>query len=73
MFFVAFVVAAARVDHVFDAFEAVLGEVGMEEGDKLVEEEVVEVGERFEHWSGRVGGHGDAGFEGLVFGGGMVV
>lgn len=34
MFFVAFVEAAAGVDHVFDAFEAVLVEVGLEEGDE---------------------------------------
>ncbi len=31
---VAFVEASARVDHVFDAFELVFGEVGTGEGDE---------------------------------------
>lgn len=69
----AFVEAAAGVDDVFDAFELVLGEVGVDEGDELVEEEVVEVGEGFDGWGGGVGGHGDAGFEELVRGEGVVV
>ena len=68
----AFVEAAAGVDDVFDALELVLGEVGCDEGDEVVEEEVVEVGEGFDGWCGWVGGHGDAGFEAAVGGWGVV-
>lgn len=59
--------------YVVDAFEAAGGEVGAGEGDELVDEEVVEVGEGFDGGGLGVGGEGDAGLEDAVGGGGVVV
>ena len=70
---VAFVEAAARVDDVVHAFELAFGEVGPREGDEVVDEEVVDVGEGFDGRGGRVRGEGDAGLEDLVRGGRAVV
>ncbi len=69
----AFVEASARVDHVFDAFELVFVEVGTCEGDELVDEVVVELGEGFDGGVGRGGGEGDTHFEDLVCVGRAVV
>ena len=65
--------AAAGVGEVFHAFEVVFGEVGTGEGDELVDEVVVEVGEGFDGGVGRVGGEVDGHFEDVVCGGGVVV
>ena len=71
---VAFVEAAAGVDHVVHALEAAGGEVRAREGDEVVEEVVVDVRGGFDAGGrggggGRVHGEGHAGFEDLVGGG----
>lgn len=68
-FGVADVEAAAGVGEVFHAFEVVFGEVGTGEGDELVDEVVVEVGEGFDGGVGGVGGEVDGHFEDVVCGG----
>ena len=55
-----FVIAASPVDDVVEAFEAVLVKMGTSDADEAVDEEVVQLGERFHHCGGWVGGKGDA-------------
>ena len=69
----AFVEAAARVDDVDNEYQLAIGNMNPHEGDEVVDEEVVDVGEGFDGRGGRVRGEGDAGLEDLVRGGRAVV